>query len=259
MKIIVVGGTGLIGAKVVERLQESGHEVSSAARSTGVNSYTGEGLAEVLDGASTVIDLTNSSYTDQAGALDFFYASTLNLLTYGQAAGVEHHIALSVVGTDRLAQTERGYFFAKDAQETLIRRSSLPYSLVHATQFFEFVRSIADTATTGHRIHLARASVQPMAGDDVATAVTQTALGAPTNTTLEFAGPEVFSLADLVQLELRARRDPREIDADPLARYFGNTLTETELLPSPDAYRFETRFTDWLARSTDTPKTIESA
>ena len=247
MNIVVVGGTGLIGTKVVARLRAEGHEVTVAARSTGVNSYTGEGLEAALDGAETVIDLSNSSYTDVSGALEFFHASTLNLLTYGRAAGVTHHIALSVVGTDRLAQTERGYFFAKDAQETLIKRSSLPYSLVHATQFFEFVRSIADGATRGDRVHLARASVQPIAGDDVATAVTQTALAPPTNATTEYAGPEVFSLAELVQLELRSRRDPREVEADALARYFGNTLTATELLPSPDAHRFGTRFSDWLA------------
>ncbi|WP_066039261.1 SDR family oxidoreductase [Herbiconiux solani] len=270
MRIVVVGGTGLIGSKVVARLQDAGHEVTPAARSTGVNSYTGEGLEAALNGAETVIDLSNSSYTDQAGALEFFYSSTLNLLTYGRAAGVGHHVALSVVGTDRLAQTERGYFFAKDAQETLIRRSSVPYSLVHATQFFEFVRSIADAAggSSGSvgpdasvaslsrgrsaasarqgRLRLAEASVQPIAGDDVAAAVTETTLGEPTNATREFTGPEIFALRDLVRLELRARQDPREVEADPLARYFGNTLAPDELLPGPDAYRFSTRFEDWL-------------
>lgn len=246
MRIIVVGGTGLIGSKVVAQLQSSGHDAVAASRATGVNSYTGEGLDDVLEGANTIIDVSNSSYTDQAGALDFFYASTLNLLTYGEAAGVRHHVALSVVGTDRLAQTERGYFFAKDAQETLIRRSSQPYSLVHATQFFEFVRSIAEEATRADGVRLARASVQPIAGDDVARAVIDTALGEPTGAVKEFAGPDVFTLAELVQLELRARHDPREVTADPLARYFGNTLTESELLPSPDAFRFPTRFADWV-------------
>ena len=246
MRIVVIGGTGLIGSKVVEQLRGSGHDAVAASRATGVNSYTGEGLDGALEGAETIIDVSNSSYTDQAGALDFFYTSTLNLLTYGQAAGVRHHVALSVVGTDRLAQTERGYFFAKDAQETLIRRSAQPFSLVHTTQFFEFVRSITEAATSTGGIRLARASVQPIAGDDVSRAVIETALGEPTGSVSEFAGPEVFTLADLVQLELRARHDPREVSADPLAQYFGNTLTESELLPNPDAFRFSTRFVDWL-------------
>lgn len=248
MRIVVVGGTGLIGTKVVERLAGAGHDVIAASRATGVNSYTGEGLEAALEGAETVVDLSNSSYTDQEGALEFFYTSTLNLLTYGRAAGVRHHVALSVVGTDRLAQTERGYFFAKDAQETLIRRSGLPYSLVHATQFFEFVRSIGDAAARNNLIHLARASVQPIAADDVASAVTQTALGEPTLTTQEFAGPEVFALADLVQLELRSRNDTRQVVADPLARYFGNSLAVDELLPGAEAFHFTTRFEDWLAQ-----------
>ncbi|GAA3861673.1 SDR family oxidoreductase [Leifsonia kafniensis] len=246
MKIVVVGGTGLIGSKVVNLLARTEHEVVAASRATGVNSYTTEGLEKALDGAETVIDLSNSSYTDQEGALDFFYTSTLNLLTFGQAAGVRHHVALSVVGTDRLAQTERGYFFAKDAQETLIRRSSLPYSIVHATQFFEFVRSIGNAATRGNVVRLSHARVQPMAGDDVAAAVVRTALGEPTNSTVEFAGPEVFGLTELVQLELRSRNDTRQVVADPLARYFGNALAENELLPAPDAYTFPTRFEDWL-------------
>jgi hypothetical protein len=164
---------------------------------------------------------------------------------------VRHHVALSVVGTDRLARTERGYFFAKDAQETLIRRSALPFSLVHATQFFEFVRSIGDAAARDNLIHLARASVQPIAGDDVATAVTQTVLAEPTLTTTEFAGPEVFAMTDLVQLELHSRRDPRQVVADPLARYFGNSLTADELLPRADAFRFSTRFEDWLQLQSD--------
>jgi uncharacterized protein YbjT (DUF2867 family) len=251
MRIVVVGGTGLIGAKVVDRLGRAGHDVVVASRATGVNSYTAEGLAEALAGADTVVDLSNSSYTDQAGALDFFYASTLNLLTFGHAAGVRHHVSLSVVGTDRLARTERGYFFAKDAQETLIRRSALPFSLVHATQFFEFVRSIGDAAARDNLIHLARASVQPIAGDDVATTVTQTVLAEPTLTTTEFAGPEVLAMTDLVQLELHSRRDPRQVVADPLARYFGNSLTADELLPRADAFRFSTRFEDWLQLQSD--------
>ena len=254
MRIVVIGGTGLIGTKVVDRLDRAGHDVVVASRATGVNSYTAEGLEEALDGAGTVVDLSNSSYTDQAGALDFFYASTLNLLTFGHAAGVRHHIALSVVGTDRLAQTERGYFYAKEAQETLIRRSALPYSLVHATQFFEFVRSIGDDAAArDNLIHLSHTSVQPIAGDDVAAAVVQTALGEPTMSITEFAGPEVFAMTDLVQRELLSRNDPRQVVADPLARYFGNTLTAEELLPGPDAFLFPTRFDEWLRRQPETP------
>ena len=250
MRIVVIGGTGLIGTKVVAALANRGHDAVAASRATGVNSFTGDGLAGVLVGADVVVDVSNSSYTDERGALEFFYGSTLNLLTYGAAAGVRHHVALSVVGTERLAQTERGYFFAKDAQETLIKRSAMPYSLVHATQFFEFVRSIGDAATNGILIRLAQAMVQPMAGDDVALAVANTAVGEPTRTTTEFAGPEQFSMTELIAIELHSRRDPREVVADPLARYFGNTLGERELLPGDDAVLSPTRYQDWL-RSAD--------
>ena len=246
MRIVVIGGTGLIGTKVVAKLAMQGHDSVAASRATGVNSFTGEGLAAVLENADVVVDVSNSSYTDESGALEFFYGSTLNLLTYGAAAGVRHHVALSVVGTDRLAQTERGYFFAKDAQETLLKRSSMPYSIVHATQFFEFVRSIGDAATRDNRIHLAHALVQPMAADDVALAVAGTAIGEPTGGTTELGGPEQFTMADLIGLELRARRDPRQVVADPLARYFGNTLSERELLPGDDAILSTTRFEEWL-------------
>ena len=251
MRIVVIGGTGLIGTKVVALLAGQGHDAVAASRATGVNSFTGEGLANVLENTDVVVDVSNSSYTDESGALEFFYGSTLNLLTYGAAAGVNHHVALSVVGTDRLAQTERGYFFAKDAQETLIKRSAMPYSIVHATQFFEFVRSIANAATSNNLVRLAHALVQPMAADDVATAVARSAVGDPTGTTTEFAGPEQFTMVDLISLELRSRHDPREVVADPLARYFGNTVTERELLPGRDAVRSTTRFEDWLRLAED--------
>ena len=247
MRIVVVGGTGLIGAKLVVKLAEHGHDVVVAARSTGVNSFTGEGLAEALEGAEVVVDVSNSSYTDEAGALEFFETSTLNLLTYGAAAGVRHHVALSVVGTDRLAASERGYFRAKFEQEKLITASTRPYTIVHATQFFEFLGSIADEATHGDTVRLSRALVQPMAADDVAAAVGRTAVAAPVNGTVEFAGPEQFRLEELVRRDLAVRRDPRQVTADPLATYFGNDLSERELLPGPDATIAGTSFGQWLA------------
>lgn len=246
MRIVVIGGTGLIGSKLVASLAAHRHEVIAAARSTGVNTYTGEGLAEALDSADVIVDVSNSSYTDEAGALDFFETSTLNLLTYGAAAGIRHHVALSVVGTDRLAETEHGYFRAKFVQEQLIQESRVPYSIVHATQFFEFVRSIGDAATEGKLVRLSQAFIQPMAADDVVTAVERTAVNPPVNGTIEFAGPERFRLEDLIQRDLTARNDPREVVADPLARYFGNQLGEEELLPGPSAEITRTRFEDWM-------------
>ena len=246
MRLAVVGVKGINRAKLVGRLREQGHDVVVASRATGVNSYTGEGLPEALDGVETVIDTSNSGYFDDRAALDFFYGSTLNLLTYGAAAGVAHHVALSVVGTDRLAASEGGYFRAKAAQEKLIRDSGKPYSIVHATQFFEFVKSIADAATVGRVVRLSRALIQPMAGDDVAAAVTGVALGAPANGVVEFAGPEQFRLEELVRTELRLRDDPREVVGDPLARYFGTELDERELLPGDGATLAPTRFAEWL-------------
>jgi len=246
MRLAVIGGTGLIGTKLVGRLRADGHDVVVAARATGVNSYTGEGLEEALEGVETVIDTSNSGYFDDRAALDFFYASTLNLLTFGAAAGVQHHVALSVVGTDRLAASEGGYFKAKDAQEKLIRESGKPYTIVHGTQFFEFVKSIADAATVGHIVRLSRAFIQPIAGDDVAAFVAATAEGAPLNTVVEVAGPERFRLEELVRTSLKVREDPRQVVADPLARYFGTELAEGELLPAPGATLATTRFADWL-------------
>lgn len=246
MKIVVIGGTGLIGTRLVALLAEQGHEVVAASRATGVNSFTGDGLAEVLTGADVVVDTSNSSYEDEAGALEFFETSTLNLLTYGAAAGVKHHVALSVVGTDRLAASEQGYFRAKFVQEGLIQASTMPYSIVHATQFFEFLHSIADSATHGKLIRVAQALIQPMAADDVAAAVARAAVGAPTMSIVENGGPDRFRLDDLVRRDLALRYDPRDVVADPLARYFGNALTERELLPGVDAVIAPTSYGAWI-------------
>ena len=246
MKIAVLGGTGLIGTRLVARLADEGHDVTAAARSTGVNSYTGEGLAAALEGVETLVDVSNSGYLDERGANDFFYGSTLNLLTYGAAAGVRHHVALSVVGTDRLAGTEGGYFAAKAAQERLIRKSGREYSIVHTTQFFEFLTSIADAATSRHIVRLSNALIQPIAADDVAAVVATVATSSPVNRVVEFAGPEQFRLGTLVRREFRLRDDPREVVADPLATYFGTELDERELLPGDDATIAPTRFGDWI-------------
>jgi len=248
MKIVVVGGTGLIGSRLVTLIAAHGHTVVAASRATGVNSFTGEGLEAALAGADVVVDVSNSSYTDEEGAREFFETSTLNLLTYGAAAGVGHHVALSVVGTERLAASERGYFRAKFEQEQLIKASTRPYTIVHATQFFEFLGSIADEATHGSLVRVPRARVQPMAADDVAAAVGRVAAGAPQNGTVEFAGPDIFTLEELVGRRLEAQRDARSVVADPLATYFGNTLGDDELLPAAGAVIAPTRFEDWLTR-----------
>ena len=259
MNIAVIGGTGLIGTRLVARLAADGHDVVSVSRATGVNSYTGEGLAEALAGVETLIDVSNSGYFDERGANDFFYGSTLNLLTYGAVAGVRHHIALSVVGTDRLARTEHGYFAAKAAQEQLIRGSGKQYTIVHATQFFELIPRIADASSSHNTARLSHALIQPIAAEDVAAAVAATAVGSPLNRVIEFAGPEQFRLEEIVRRELRMHRDSRQVvrDRDPLARYFGTDLDERELLPGPDATIAATRFDDWLeagGRSIEAPR-----
>jgi uncharacterized protein YbjT (DUF2867 family) len=244
MKIVVIGGTGLIGSKLVAKLTEHGHEAVPASPNTGVNTLTGEGLADVLRGASVVVDVSNSpSFADEA-VLAFFTTSTTNLLAAEAAAGVGHHVALSVVGTERLS--ESGYFRAKIAQEKLIKASAIPYSIVHATQFFEFVKSIAQEATDGNTVHLAPVLIQPMAADDVAKAVGRTAVGAPLNGTIEVAGPEQFRLDELIRMALEARGIDLDVVADPRARYFGALLGERTLVPGAGAMLFETRFKDWL-------------
>src|SRR5262245_2577097 len=208
MKIVVIGGSGLIGSKLVTKLSAQGHHAVAASPNSGVNTLTGEGLAEVLAGASVVVDVSNSPSFEDAAVLKFFETSTRNLLTYEATAGTRHHVALSIVGVER--PSESGYFRAKAAQEKLIKGSSIPYSIVHATQFFEFAKSIADAATSGNTVRIAPVFFQPMAAEDVATAVAEVAVGAPVNGTIEIAGPERFRFDQFIRRALSARNDPRE-------------------------------------------------
>ena len=248
MRIVVIGGTGLIGSKLVTKLNELGHEAVAAAPNTGVNTLTGEGLAEALKGAQAVVDVSNSPSFEDAAVLDFFQTSTRNLLTYEAAAGVGHHVALSIVGSDRLPDS--GYMRAKVVQEKLIKESSIPYSIVRATQFFEFVTRIADSFTEGNTARVPSVSFQPIAADDVASAVCRVAIGSPLNGIVEIAGPQQFRFDELIRLGLSARKDPRGVIADPHARYFGTELSEDSLVPTGDGARLgETRFDDWLSRS----------
>jgi uncharacterized protein YbjT (DUF2867 family) len=248
MKIVVIGGSGLIGSRLVAKLREHGHEAVAASPNSGVNTLTGEGLAEALKGASVVVDVSNSPSWEDSAVMKFFETSTRNLLAYEAAAGVGHHVALSVVGSERLL--ESGYFRAKIAQENLVKGSSIPYSIIRATQFFEFVKSIADFSTDGNKVRLSSALIQPMAADDVASAVGRIAMGSPVHGTVEVGGPEQFGLDELVRRGLAARKDPREVVADPHARYYGVDLSERTLLPGDDARLGETRFADWLKHST---------
>jgi uncharacterized protein YbjT (DUF2867 family) len=246
MKIVVVGGTGLIGSKLVNKLREQGHEAVAAAPNTGVNTVTGEGLAEVLKGASVVVDVSNSPDWEDAAVLKFFEASTRNLLADEAAAGVGHHVALSVVGTDRLS--ESGYFRAKIAQEKLIRESSIPYSIVRATQFFEFLKGLADISMVDGKVHLPDVLFQPMAADDVASSVGRVAVGKPVKGIVEIGGPEKFRVDELVRRRLASLKDPREVIADPEARYAGAKLSEKTLVPDDSARLGETRFETWLTQ-----------
>ncbi len=257
MKIVVIGGTGLIGSKVVARLNENGHSAVAASPNTGVNTITGEGLATALKGAAVVVDVSNSPSFEEAAVMEFFTKSTRNLLAQEALAGVGHHVALSVVGTDRLADS--AYFRAKIAQEKLIKESPIPYSIIHATQFFEFIKSIADSATEGGKVRLAPVLIQPMAADDVAGAVAGVAIDKPLNGTVEIAGPEQFRLDDLIRQALRARNDSREVIADSNAPYFGAKLSERTLVPGNDARLGGTHFADWLRRSAATSATRPAA
>jgi len=244
MKIVVIGGTGLIGSKLVAKLREHGHSPVAASPDSGVNTITKEGLADALGGASVVVDVSNSPSFADSAVLAFFETSTRNLLEAEAEAGVRHHVALSVVGTERLS--ESGYFRGKMAQEALIRGSSIPYSIVHATQFFEFVKSIAAAGTDGNVVRLAPVLIQPMAAEDVATAVEQVAVGKPVNGIVEVAGPEQFRLPAFIQQGLGGLHDAREVVADPQARYFGALLSERTLVPAGDARLGTLRFADWL-------------
>ncbi len=246
MKIVVIGGTGLIGSKLVPKLREQGHEAIAASPDTGVNTITGEGLEEALKGASVVIDVSNSPSWEDAAVMKFFQTSTRNLLTYEAAAGVGHHVALSVVGTDRLS--ESGYFRAKIAQEKLITESSVPYSIVHATQFFEFLKGLADISMVGNKVLLPHVLFQPMAADDVASGVARIAVGQPVNGIVEIGGPEQFRVDELVRRRLASLKDPREVVADPNALYSGAKLSEKTLLPGNNARLGETRFETWLTQ-----------
>jgi uncharacterized protein YbjT (DUF2867 family) len=252
MKLVVIGGTGLIGSKLVNKLREHAQEAIPAAPNTGVNTLTGEGLAEVLKGASTVVDVSNSPSWEDAAVLNFFTTSTRNLLTYEQAAGVGHHVALSVVGTDQLS--ESGYFRAKIAQEKLIRESPIPYTIVHATQFFEFLKGLADISMVSGKVHLPHVLFQPMAADDVATATARIAVGPAVNGIVEIGGPEQFRLDELVRRRLATLNDPREVIADPNALYSGAKISERTLVPGKDARLGQTRFETWLVQSAATPR-----
>ena len=245
MRIVVIGGSGFIGSKLLPRLREQGHEAIAASPNSGVNTLTGEGLAEVLKGASVVVDVSNSPSWEDSAVLNFFETSTRNLLKYGAQAGVKHFVVLSVVGTEGLA--ESGYFRAKIAQETLVKNSStIPYTIVQATQFFEFLKGIADISMQGDKVHLPPMPFQPMAGDDVASALARVAMEAPINGTIEIGGPEPFRMDELIRRRLVQLNDPREVITDLNARYSGAKVDERTLVPGDDARLGETRFETWV-------------
>lgn len=245
MKIIVIGGTGLIGSKVVEKLSHEGHDAVAAAPNTGVDTISGKGLAEALTGAEVVVDVSNSPSFDDGPAMDFFQTSARNIAAAERNAGVRHHVALSVVGTDRLQAS--GYFRAKLAQERLIEGSSIPYSLIHATQFFEFLRSIADVSTQSGVVRLPPVKFQPMAADDVASSIANAALAEPSDGMIEVAGPEAFTLDGAVRMVLDHDNDPRKVLADADAPYYGVHVRDATLLPGPAARLGRTTLEWWLA------------
>jgi len=244
MKLVIIGGTGLIGSRVVSNLRAQSHEAVPASPDTGVNTLTGVGLANALQGASVVVDVSNSPSFEERAVMDFFTTSTGNILKHAAAAGVKHYVALSVVGTERIADSP--YLRAKNAQERLIKGGGIPFTIVHATQFFEFVTRIADEATVATTVRLPPVLIQPMAADDVAEAVGRVAMGAPVNGTVEVAGPDQFRFDDLIRQGLRARNDPRDVVVDPHARYFGAELGERSLIPGDNARLGEIHFQEWL-------------
>lgn len=252
MKIVIIGGTGLIGSKVVTRLREHGHEAVPASPDTGVNTLTGEGLAEALSGADVVIDVSNSPSFEDAFVLNFFRSSTSNILAAEKKAGVRHHVALSVVGTERLS--ESGYLRAKQAQEQLIRESGIPYSIVHATQFFEFVPRIADELTVGTEVRVPPVLFQPMAAEDVARTVAKVAVGPPVNGVTEVGGPQQFRFDEIIRRALAARKDPRQVITDPKARYFGTILSERSLVPDEGASLGEVTLEIYLKQKAAAPQ-----
>jgi Predicted nucleoside-diphosphate-sugar epimerases len=247
MKIVVIGGSGLIGSKVVANLRQIGHEVVAGSPSTGINTVTGEGLAEALQGAQVVVDLSNAPSWEDKAVLEFFETSGRKLLAAEAAAGVQHHIALSVVGTERLLDS--GYFRGKMAQEELIKASKVPYTIVRSTQFFEFLGGIAQSGTVGDTVHLSPADIQPIASDDIAAVVTDTALAEPVNGMFEAAGPERVGLAGLVQRYLTAMNDPRKVVPDAEARYFGIKLNNQSLTPGDNPHLGTTGFEAWFSKT----------
>lgn len=244
MKIVVIGGTGLIGSKLVKKLKDLGHEAVAASPSTGINALTGEGLAEALKGTNIVVDVSNSPSFEDKAVLDFYETSGRNLMPAEKAAGVSHHIALSVVGNDRLP--ENGYFRAKNAQENLITSSRVPYTIVRATQFFEFLSSIAQSGTVGQTVHLPPAFLQPIAAEDVANALLQVVSETPSNGIIEIAGPERFRLSEIVEQYLKAIKDPRTVIHDAHARYFGSELAENSLIPLKNSRLGSINFKTWF-------------
>ena len=247
MRIVVIGGSGLIGTKVVNGLRQKGHEVVAASPNSGVNTITGDGLAEALAGAQVVVDLANSPSFEDRAVLEFFQTSGRNLLAAEAAAGVKHHVELSVVGSDRLPDS--GYLRAKMAQEDLIKTSKVPYTIVRSTQFFEFVNAIAQSGSVGQTVRLSPALLQPIGSDDVAAAVVDVALGAPVNGMIEIAGPERIPLNELARRYLRATKDPRQVVADTHARYFGAEINDQSLTPGDNPRLGSIRFEDWLGRT----------
>jgi uncharacterized protein YbjT (DUF2867 family) len=246
MTVVVIGGTGLIGSKLVENLRARGHQAVPASPDTGVNSITGEGLAEALSGAEVLVDVSNAPSWEDSAVLEFFETSTRNILDAEAAAGVGYHVALSIVGTERI--TDSGYINAKLAQEKLVENSAIPYTIIHATQFFEFATRIAQEATEGDVVKVPPVLIQPMAADDVAAAVCKVALEGPMNTTIEIGGPEPLKFEEFVRQGLRATGDQRVVVADPDARYFGARLSERALVPGAGARLAATRFQDWLTQ-----------